>query len=90
MRRSTISVNEQDFEIFVLSMHTLDDDKTEISLPRLIDAQHISSVHFSFSGTVDHSASISPRDMLSSSVVQSFCHYLKIARPPFAHDSYPN
>jgi hypothetical protein len=82
--RSTISVNEQDFEISVCSMHTLDDDKAEIT--SLIDSQHISSVHFSFSGTVDHSTSISPRDMLRSSVVQSFHHYLTIARSPFAHD----
>jgi hypothetical protein len=87
--RSRISVNEHDFEISVFSTHTLDDDKTEIILPGLIDAQHISSVHFSFSGTVDHSTSISPRDMLCSSVVQSFCHFLTMARLPFAHDFIP-
>lgn len=82
--RSTISVNEHDFQISVCSTHTLDDDKTDMT--RLIDSQHISSVHFSFSGTVDHSTSISPRDMQRSSVVQSFHHYLTIACLPFTHD----
>lgn len=82
--RSTISVNEHDFQISVSSIHAFDDDKTETT--SLIDSQHISGVHFSFSGTVDHSTSISPRDMHRSSVVQSFHHYLTIARLPFTND----
>jgi len=78
-------VNEPDFEISVSSTHTLDDGKTENTIPRLVDSQHICSVHFSFSGTVDHSTSISPSDMLRSYVVQSFRNYLTLARSPFAH-----
>jgi hypothetical protein len=79
-----ISVNEPDFEISLSSTHTLDDD-----IPSLVDSQHISSVHFSFSGTVDHSTSISPSEMLRSCVVQSFRNYLTLARSPFTHDFYP-
>jgi hypothetical protein len=90
-RSSSILVNEPDFEISVSSTHTLDDDKTETTIPYLVvDSQHISSVHFSFSGTVDHSTSISPSEMVRSYVVQSFHNYLTVARSPFAHDFYPH
>lgn len=85
---NSILVNEPDFEISVSSTHTLDDGKTENTIPRLVDSQHICSVHFSFSGTVDHSTSISPSDMLRSYVVQSFRNYLTLARSPFAHDFF--
>jgi hypothetical protein len=81
---SRILVNEPDFEISVSSTHTLDDD-----IPCLVDSQHISSVHFSFSGTVDLSTSISPSEMLRSCVVQSFRNYLTLARSPFTHGFYP-
>src|SRR6266436_5426676 len=77
------SVNKPDFEISVSSTHTLDDEKTEAMISWLVHSQHISSVHFSFSGTVDHSTSISPSEMLRSCVVQSFRNYLTVARPPF-------
>ena len=81
---SRIVVNEPDFEISVSSTHTLDDGR----IPCLVDSQHISCVHFSFSGTVDHSTSILPSEMLRSYVVQSFHNYLTVARSPFAYDSY--
>jgi hypothetical protein len=83
---SSILVNEADFEISVSSTHTLDDDKTEITIPCLVDSQHISSVHFSFSGTVDHSTSISSSEMARSYALQSFRNYLTVARSSFAHD----
>jgi hypothetical protein len=81
---SAISVNEQHFRISVSSAHTFDDGD-EIAVPCLIDTHLISSIHFSFSGTVDHSTQISPKDMLRASIVQSFRRYLTVARPPFAH-----
>ena len=81
---SSIVVNEPDFEISVSSTHTLDDG----SIPCLVDSQHISCVHFSFSGTVDHSTSILPSEMLRSYVVQSFRNHLTVARSPFAYDFY--
>lgn len=77
---SSILVNEPDFEISVSSTHTLHDDKTEITIPYLVDSQHISSIHFSFSGTVDHSTSISSSEMVRSYVLQSFRNYLTLAR----------
>ncbi|KAH9969631.1 hypothetical protein BC827DRAFT_1161493 [Russula dissimulans] len=75
---SRIAVNQPDFQISVSATHTLDDHKTELSLPCIVDARFISGIHFSFSGTVDHSTSISPNDMLRSFVVQSFRRYLII------------
>ena len=86
---SCISVNEPDFEISVSSTHSLDHN-TEITIPSLLDSQHISTVHFSFSGTVDHSTSISSSEMVRSYVVQSFRNYLTLARSPLAHDFYPH
>lgn len=81
---SVNSVNEQRFHISVLSTHTLHNDndnkKTELILPCLFDSHLIRTIHFSFSGTVDHTTSVSPKDMLSSCVVQSFHRYLSLAR----------
>jgi len=89
---STISINEPDFQISVLSTHTLHNDndnkKTELILPCLFDSQLIRSMHFSFSGTIDHTTPVSPKDMLSSCVVQSFHRYLSLARLQFAYDYY--
>ena len=85
---SRISVSEQDFQIAVVSTHTFDGDNTETTLPCILDSQLISGIHFSFSGTVDRSTSISPNDMSRSSAVQTFRRYLTIACSPFAHDFF--
>ncbi|KAI0250780.1 hypothetical protein BJV78DRAFT_536188 [Lactifluus subvellereus] len=88
-KNSVVSVNERDFEISVFSTHTFDDDKTEITLPSAIDSRLISSILFTFSGTVDHSTPILPTDMLRSSAVQSFLLYLTIASYP-EHMNFPS
>jgi hypothetical protein len=86
------TVREAGFQISISSTHTLENDKekTEITRTCSLDSQLLRSVHFSFSGTVDHSTPVSPEDMLSSSIVQFFRHRLSLARPHsyLAHDSY--
>ncbi|KAI9512470.1 hypothetical protein F5148DRAFT_904796 [Russula earlei] len=78
MHSGTASVNGHEFQISVSTKHTLDDQETEISLPFTIDSHLVRSIDFSFSGTVHHSTSIPPIDMLRSSVVQSFHRYLTL------------
>ncbi|KAH9042096.1 hypothetical protein EDB85DRAFT_1917893 [Lactarius pseudohatsudake] len=71
-----ISVNEPDFRISLLTTHTLLGNSTEITLPCLLDARFIRSVLFSFSGTVDQSIPVPPVQMLHSSAIKTFLHYL--------------
>ncbi|KAH9065382.1 hypothetical protein EDB87DRAFT_1828977 [Lactarius vividus] len=71
-----ISVNEPDFQISLLTTHTLLGNSTEITLPFLLDARFIGTVLFSFSGTVDQSTPVPPVQMLHSSAIKTFLHYL--------------
>jgi hypothetical protein len=86
------TVAEPGFQISVFSTHTLENDKekTEIIRACNLDSQLIRRVHFSFSGTVDHLAPVSPEDMLSSSIVHFFRHRLSLAssHSHLTHDSY--
>ncbi|KAI9465460.1 hypothetical protein BJY52DRAFT_1244134 [Lactarius psammicola] len=61
-----ISVNEPDFQISLLTTHTLLGNSTEIT------------ILFSFSGTVDQSVPVPPMQMLHSSAIKTFLHHLTV------------
>ncbi|KAI9443250.1 hypothetical protein H4582DRAFT_1923418 [Lactarius indigo] len=73
-----ISVNEPDFQVSLLSTHTLLGNPTQITLPCLLDARFIDTVLFSFSGTVDQSTPVPPVQMLHSSAIKTFLHHLTV------------
>ncbi len=85
---NTISVNEPDFQISLETTHTFLGKSTEITWPYLLDSRIISSVLFSFSGTVDQSVPVSPTQMLHSSAIKTFIQHLNLVRqvsPPSIH-----
>ncbi|KAI0269866.1 hypothetical protein BC834DRAFT_967599 [Gloeopeniophorella convolvens] len=72
---------ETDFVLSVVVTHSLDGRQLPETarLASFLDAQLVSNVRFSFSGAVDREP-VTPEEMLRSSAVQHFLHYLSIAR----------